>query len=265
LTEVTFESRGTVIGSGASSEVIAWDPGRVAKVFRPRYAYAVELELGRARAVQALGAPCPAVFEQIEHEGRPGIVFERVDGVPLSDGLFQGSESIAGIAERLAALQLQIHEIRVPPDSPLPRLEDAITRYLEAVPEDEREGAREELDLIPSDTGLCHMDLHPINVIARGSELVAVDWVNACSGALALDAARSFTLMAYQSASKRDGRRQSARLELGERYLEAVSKRAAFAPGEIGRALGFAAMALLRGEPRNPFASELRALISWRR
>ncbi|MFI5317414.1 MAG: phosphotransferase family protein [Myxococcota bacterium] len=243
--------------------MIAWAPGRVAKLFHPQYAYAVEL--GRSRAVHALGARCPAVFERIEHAGRPGIVFERIDGTLLSDGLFGGSEAIAGIAERLAALQLELHAIRVPPDSPLPRLTDAVARFLESLPEDERGRARAELALVPSDTGLCHMDLHPINVIVRGAELVAVDWANACSGALALDVARSFTLMAYQSARKRDGARQSARLELGERYLEAVSRKAAFGPGELGRALGFAAAALLRGEPANPFANELAALISWRR
>jgi aminoglycoside phosphotransferase (APT) family kinase protein len=265
LSRVTADARVEIVGKGASSDVIAWAPGRVAKLFHPQYAFAIDMELQRARAVQALGAPCPAVFERIEHEGRSGIVFERIDGPLLSAGMRDGSESIASVAERLAELHVELHALRVPADSSLPRLTEVLAKYLEALPEAEREPARAELAHVAADTGLCHMDLHPGNVIVRGAELVVVDWVNACSGYLALDVARSFTLMAYQTALKRDGARQSGRLELAHRYREAIAAKTAFAAGELERALGFAATALLRGEPANLFASELRALIPWRR
>jgi aminoglycoside phosphotransferase (APT) family kinase protein len=234
------------------------------KLFHPRYAYAVDMELERARAVQALGAPCPAVFEKVEHEGRVGIVFERIDGPLLLDGLRDGSRSSAQVAELLAALHHELHALRVSADSPLPRLREWLGRYVSALPEGARERGQAALARLPEDTGLCHMDLHPGNVIVRGAELVVVDWVNACSGPLALDVARSFVLMAWQGAAKRDGRTQAARLELAARYREAMLARGALGPADVELALSFAADALLRAEPQNPFAAELQAAVPWR-
>jgi aminoglycoside phosphotransferase (APT) family kinase protein len=223
------------------------------------------MELARARAVQALGAPCPRVFERIEHQGRSGIVYERVDGPLLRDGLADGYATFASVGERLAQLHLELHALPVPAGSTLPRLTDMLASFLERLPEAQRAPARAELAAVPVDTGLCHLDLHPGNVIVRGAELVVVDWVNACSGGLAHDVARSFTLIAYQSAAKRDGRRQAGRLELARRYRDAIAAKVGFAAGELERALGFAATALLHAEPANPFASELRALVYWQR
>lgn len=222
------------------------------------------MELERARAVHALGAPCPAAFEKIEHEGRPGIVFERIDGPLLRESLSADPVAIASVAERQAALHRALHALRVPADSKLPRLHDWIGRYLAALPEGPRERARAELDRLPDDTGLCHMDLHPGNVIVRGESLVVVDWVNASSGPLALDVARSFVLIAWMGATRREGRSQAIRLELARRYWDAMRADPGFPPGELERALALPAHALLREQPENPFANELRAAIRWR-
>jgi aminoglycoside phosphotransferase (APT) family kinase protein len=250
------------VGRGASADVLEWQPGTVLKLFRPEYAYAVDMELERARAVHALGAPCPAVLGVVEHEGRRGIEFERIDGPLLVDSLRAGASAAAGVAARLAELHLALHALRVPDSSPLPRLGDWLLRYLDRLPERERAPARAAWAGLPRDTGLCHMDLHPGNVIVRGAELVVVDWVNACSGPLALDAARSIVLMAYQDAVKRDGARQATRLALAERYREAMCAVAPLA--ELDLALAFASHALLAQQPHNPFAAELAAAIPWR-
>jgi aminoglycoside phosphotransferase (APT) family kinase protein len=235
----------------------------VAKLFHPRYAYAVQMELERARAVESLGAPCPAVVGLVEHEGRSGIAFERVDGPLLLEDMREGGAAIARVAEPLAELHTKIHSLRVPDESPLPKLRNSLARFVSSLPEPERARAERELAHVPHDTGLCHMDLHPGNVIVSGGRLVVVDWVNACSGALSFDAGRSVTLLAYQSAEKRDGRRQAARLELAASYRAHISAKARFAPGELEQALGFASAALLREQPDNPFAPELRAAIPW--
>jgi aminoglycoside phosphotransferase (APT) family kinase protein len=255
-----------VVGRGASSDVLAWGEGRVLKLFHPKYAYAVDLELARARAVHALGAPCPAVFEKVEHEGRIGIVYERVDGPLLRASLSADPAAIARVAELQAGLHRGLHAVRVPASARLPSLRQWLGRYVRAVvPEGAaRERAEAELALLPDDTGLCHMDLHPGNVIVRGGELVAVDWVNASAGPLVLDVARSYVLIAWMGAKNRDGRGQRIRLALAERYLETMRAYPGFAPGELERALAFPADALLRDQPENPFAPELQAAIPWR-
>jgi aminoglycoside phosphotransferase (APT) family kinase protein len=238
----------------------------VLKLFLPQYAYSLDLEFARARAVHALGVPCPAVFEKVEHRGRMGIVYERIDGPLLRASLSAEPAAIARVAELQAGLHRALHAVRVPADARLPRLTQWIGRYVAAVvPEGApRERALAELAKIPDDTGLCHVDLHPGNVIVRGGELVAVDWVNASSGPFVLDVARSYVLIKWMGAKNRDGRGQKIRLELAERYLETMRAYPGFAPGEFERALAFPADALLRDQPENPFANELQAAIPWR-
>jgi aminoglycoside phosphotransferase (APT) family kinase protein len=106
------------------------------------------------------------------------------------------------------------------------------------------------------------MDFHPGNVIEAGGRLVVVDWVNACSGPLALDVGRSLVLLAWQGAAKREGARQRVRLELAARYRSAMTRHVA--ADAIERGVGFAADALLRAEPQNPYTAELHAAIPWR-
>jgi aminoglycoside phosphotransferase (APT) family kinase protein len=232
------------------------------KLFHPRWAFSAEMELARARAVHALGAPCPGPFERVEHEGRTGIVYERIDGPLLLDSLRDGSASSAQVAGRLAGLHARLHAVRIPPASTLPRLRDSIRRWLARLTDDVRERGERELERLPDEEGLCHGDLHPGNVIVCGARLVVVDWVNASAGPLALDVARSYVLLAWQGAKRRDGGRQAARLELAACYREAMAPHVA--PADFERALGFAADALLRAEPANPFAAELQTAVPWR-
>lgn len=251
-----------MVGRGASADVLAWRDGAVVKLFHPRWAFSADMEHQRARAVQALGAPCPAVFERVEHGGRTGIVYERVDGPLLLDLIRSGSLSAAQGAGRLAELHAALHAVAIPEASPLPRLRDLIARFFAKWPDAERARAAAELARLPAETGLCHGDLHPGNVIVHPRGLVVVDWVNASAGPLALDVARSFALIAWQGAERRDGARQAGRLEFAALY------RAAMAPhvpeADLTRALGFGCDALLRHEPQNPFAPELCAAIPWR-
>jgi aminoglycoside phosphotransferase (APT) family kinase protein len=158
-----------IAGRGASADVLAWGEGRVVKLFHPRYAYAVDMELERARA---------------------------------------------------------------------------------------------ELARLPADAGLCHMDFHPGNVVEAPGRAVVVDRVNACSGPLALDVARSFVLLACQGAAKREGSRQRVRLALADAYRALMTRHVA--GGEFDRGLAFAADALLRAEPSSPYTAELQAAIPWR-
>ena len=89
------------MAEGGSAEVFEWGCDCVLKLFRPKYAYAVEMEASRARAVQAVGVRCPAVVERVTVEDRPGIVFERVKHDSLLDRLV-GDRAIPGAHRRHA-------------------------------------------------------------------------------------------------------------------------------------------------------------------
>ena len=137
------------------------------------------------------------MFERVERNGRTGIVYERIDGPLLREQIRSGESSAAEGARRLAALHVALHAVPIPAESPLPRLRDLIERWCARWPEAERARAAAELARLPAETGLCHGDLHPGNVIVHPRGLVVVDWVNASAGPLALDVARSFVLMAW--------------------------------------------------------------------
>jgi len=77
-------SLGEKIGEGAFSDVHAWAPGQVVKLFKAgfprRHAW---WEARMIRAVFAAGLPAPEVLDEVTLEGRFGVVLSRLDGPTL--------------------------------------------------------------------------------------------------------------------------------------------------------------------------------------
>ncbi|HEY0376693.1 MAG TPA: hypothetical protein VGC87_07030, partial [Pyrinomonadaceae bacterium] len=77
-------SLGEKIGEGAYSDVHAWAPGQVLKLFKAGFSQRASWwEARMTRAALAAGAPVPAVFEEVTLEGRFGIALQRLDGPTL--------------------------------------------------------------------------------------------------------------------------------------------------------------------------------------
>ena len=77
-------SLGEKIGEGAFSDVHAWAPGQVIKLFKagaPRRMGWWEVRM--TRAVFAAGGPAPEVLDEVTLDGRFGIVLPRLDGPTL--------------------------------------------------------------------------------------------------------------------------------------------------------------------------------------
>lgn len=75
--------RATLLSRGFTSDVYAWGERQVLKLFHSGVS-AAELaarEYNVTRSVYAAGLPAPAPYELVAIEGRPGIIFERVDGM----------------------------------------------------------------------------------------------------------------------------------------------------------------------------------------
>jgi hypothetical protein len=80
----------------------------VVKLFVPAFAPLAAAEFERSRSVHAAGAPCPAVHEMVEVDGRIGIVFERLAGPPLifgrgAAGLLLAREPDTAFADEMMA------------------------------------------------------------------------------------------------------------------------------------------------------------------
>jgi aminoglycoside phosphotransferase (APT) family kinase protein len=151
-----------LIASGRDSDVFAYADGLVLR--RYRNGRSAEREAAILRAVAGLGYPVPVVHESTG----PDIVMERVHGPTLAEAVLRGlSPDEAGTM--LADLHDRLHALAWPA----------------AVPGE----------------ALLHLDLHPLNVILRGSEPVVIepvviDWSNAGPGPAGLDVAMTAVILA---------------------------------------------------------------------
>ena len=251
--------KGALLAGGGSSEVFAWGSDRVVKLFRPQYAGAVEAEHERARAVFAAGAPCPAVHERVEIEGRAGIVFDRVDGPLLIERVREAPEEVG---RRLGALHVEIHRL---PGRGLPSVRELALGANARLPGSERARHRRWVDALPEGDQLAHGDFHPGNVILSETGPVVVDWPNAAAGAPGVDVARSWVLMRFGIGEDRHARNLAARLAmrraLTDAYLDTVLAGARARREDFAAALPIVADAILRQVPDHPHEADLRALI----
>ena len=246
--------KGELLGRGGSAEVFAFGPGRVLKLFWPRYAYAVEMEARKARAVWRAGVPAPAVYDVVLLEGRPGIVYERIDGPLLFARLGGGDTAVREVGEQLAELHAEIHRHEVPE---LEDLVDQIERGVESLPPAERASARARIAHVPRGKVLYHGDFHPGNVIV-GSRAVVIDWVNAFSSHPAFDVARSTVCMRFQGVrDDTPARSRVIREAVSEAYLERYLASTNVTRDEVARCARHCAASLLRHQPGGPARDEL--------
>jgi hypothetical protein len=92
-------SLGEKIGEGAFSDVHAWAPGQVVKLFKAGVPRRLSRHEARVtRAIFAAGGPAPEVLDEVTLEGRVGIVLSRLDGPTL----MQLSRSGSGGTGKLA-------------------------------------------------------------------------------------------------------------------------------------------------------------------
>ena len=175
--------RAALVGKGFCADVYAWGARRVLKLFHPPDDRdRANREFAATRAVHAAGLPVPAAYELVEVEGRPGIVFERIDGPSLL-GHTQKRPWRLFAAVRLAA-ELQADLNRCPAPAGLPSLRERIAARIGAadVPEPDKRRAADRLARLPDGSALCHGDFHPGNVLLGPRGPVVIDWSAASRG-----------------------------------------------------------------------------------
>jgi Ser/Thr protein kinase RdoA (MazF antagonist) len=228
---------GEQLGRGGSSDVYAWGPGLVIKVFKPGFEDLARVEAVRASAVHAAGVPSPAVHELITVDNRLGLVFDRADGSWALDW-----PDAATITARLHA---DIHDLTAPTE--LPRLVDTLADL--------------GIDGLPDGEQIFHGDFHPGNVLAHHDHWLVVDWSNAHRAPPAADVACSVLAIGYRglrdgpSAARHHWRRQ----RIADTYLE---RYATLRPGSLDDLIVWTTAIgalLLEREPETAFADELRS------
>ncbi len=189
-----------ILARGRMAEVLAWGQRRVLKWYFPEFPYADALAEARfTDAIRRAGVEAPAVFEVLVWEGRPAIVLERVDGTPLLDQVWHGTEDeVCAAAVIMADLQLAIHRVPTESITELPLLRDKLTRRIQMAPMMDgllQETLLGQLGSRPDGRAICHGDLYPGNILVSGSRVAAIDWIDASLGHPHGDVARTALLI----------------------------------------------------------------------
>ena len=172
-------SLGEKIGEGKFSDVHAWAPGQVMKLWKAGVPQrTVSHEARMIRAVFAAGVPAPEVFGEVTLEGRFGIVLTRLDGPTLAHLSRTGAMTLQQVGAILATLAMDLHG--TPPPAAVLSLRDWMDHSMrgagDRIPRHIADGILTLIDRLPPSGGLCHCDLHPGNVIMTADGPRLIDW-----------------------------------------------------------------------------------------
>lgn len=191
------------IARGRTAEVFAWEAGKVVKLYRPGFsAEDAHYEAKVAAAVQESGVACPRFYELVEFEGRPGLVYERIDGIPMSKIALKAPWRVPALARRMASLHRQMHQPKI--EASLPNQRIRISQRIEhaaILPAALKSRLLDEYKKIPDESRLCHGDFHPENILSNAGGDLAIDWIDVTVGHPMGDVARTSILLLGMSAT----------------------------------------------------------------
>lgn len=189
--------KGSRLAQGRTAELFAWGDNQVLKLFRNNHWAAAEQEAQIARLAYANGVRTPRVYDIIESENRPGIVYERIQGASLLTVLATQLWRVLPLAQALAELHATLHRVSMPELRPARAVLQADIQQVPGMSADLQQATLNVLHQLPDDDKLCHMDFHPDNVIVTPDGLVVVDWANAVCGHPLADVAKTTVLLQF--------------------------------------------------------------------
>lgn len=232
---------GRLLARGNTSDVFAWGRTAVVKVLREGIPKSwADKEARTTALVSEAGLPAPAVGDVVVVAGRPGIVFERIDGPVMLDQMVAAPGDAGRLCRLLAQLQADVLATTAPLG--LPAVRTRLRHNVESaahLTDVERAAALGDLDALPDGSALCHYDIHPANVLMGAAGPVIIDWFDAAAGDRHADVVRSSILMRHHGAAGHLGAAGAALVaSLHDRYVGCV-----VAERDLDRA------SLLRWEP----------------
>jgi uncharacterized protein (TIGR02172 family) len=187
---------GARLAEGRMAEVFEYGDGRVLKLFRTEASqWDLDHEVHNTRTVRAAGFDAPYIYDVIEVDSRPGIVFERIDGPSMLALLMQDPARIEEFACVLAEVHARLHTyqgagLRSQRQKILYRINHA-----SALTQADRHELVRRVAALPDGTAVCHGDFHPDNVLISTSGPRVIDWLDATSGSALADVARSVLIL----------------------------------------------------------------------
>ncbi len=168
---------------------------RCIKLFHEGYSKADILNeaLNQAR-IEGTGLNIPGILEVTTVDGKWAIVYEYIEGKPLSELMAEQPEKKEEYIAFLVDVQLKLREETCPL---LNRLRDKLGRKLTETDFDAttRYALYSHLESLPRQNHICHGDFSPSNIIITedGTPYI-IDWSHATQGNASGDVARSYIL-----------------------------------------------------------------------
>ncbi len=196
MTEQPTITIGRRIAIGRTAEVFAWGDKQVLKLFYewvPKHWVEKEFQISQILAKSDIPAVCAE--SQVTQNGRMGLVFPFVQGVPMLREMMGRPWKVKQLARRMARLHASVHQLDVPAlDRVQTWLHEAI--YGEnGLSLTQKTHILQGLAALPAAEKLLHCDFHPDQIMLDGRNLLLLDWMNANKGAPAADVARTWLML----------------------------------------------------------------------
>ena len=198
-----------------NDKTIYRDKDKCIKVFMNDYSKADILNeaLNQAR-IEETGLNIPKILEVTMIDGKWAIVYEYIDGTPLSELMEKNPDKTDEYIELLVDLQIKVHSLASPL---LNRLRDRLNHKIAMSDLDAttRFALHARIEDMPRHNKICHGDFNPTNIIiAKDGTPYIIDWSHATQGNASGDVATTYLSFLL----KGDG-------EGAEKYLDQFCKK----------------------------------------
>lgn len=192
---MTIQLPESPLAVGRTAEVYSLDEDRVLKLLKPGFAPTmIATEASKTRAAHTAGVATPEVLDEVEVDGRCGIVFERIDGDLLLDDIVLDAMRFRSWSKVFAQAHVGVlqHSSR-----DLPDVRDLLETGIRGadLPSAQEQAALSVLAAAPDGDAVLHGDFHPGNIIFTTGEPVTIDWIDAAHGHPGADIARTLWLL----------------------------------------------------------------------
>ena len=211
--EYTF---GELLGSGAGSDVYAYGDDKVCKLYKQgvdsaEYEYKITLD-----AYQK-GLPAPKVYEIIEHNGRFGIIMERMKGMSWMSIMLENitscnlkgmsnqeifySAANIDLIKNTAKIIYNLHQKKCDLIETAKGSLTAACKYNAYLNDEEKNMIYARIEALPDGDSVCHGDPNPGNFISQNEKVYIIDWNNCVTGHAMYDIAEYILMMQYADVS----------------------------------------------------------------
>ena len=187
---------GKCVGKGRTANVYEHGENKVVKLFEENTNKSwIENEYLINQITNEFDCPAPIVYELIELDGRSGIVFQKLNGLTISEMLQKHPLNAAKLGVKTADAHAKVHFAKTD------KLQDQITVFEgrinsnDLLKDEDKHKIIQYLKTLPVLPNLCHGDLHPENYIVDHQHCYIIDWTNAYSGNPASDIARTLLML----------------------------------------------------------------------